>query len=64
MEFWPDWFYVHDLKKGKEIFVGGFLNPKDSLYKLCEMNQLDRNRQLLFLTLMSEIELGMNDSNT
>jgi hypothetical protein len=28
VEFWPDRFYVHDLKKGKSIVVGGFLDRR------------------------------------
>jgi hypothetical protein len=33
VEIWPDWFYVHDFKKGKLIVAGGILDPKDNLYK-------------------------------
>jgi hypothetical protein len=40
VEFWPDQFFVRDLKKGWSIF-GGFLDPKDSLYKFCDMTRPD-----------------------
>lgn len=33
MEFWSDWIYVCDLKKGKSIVIGGLLDLTDSLYK-------------------------------
>jgi hypothetical protein len=41
IKFWLDHFYVHDLKKGKLIIVGGILDPNDNLYKLCDTTQLD-----------------------
>jgi hypothetical protein len=39
--FWPDQFFVEDLKKVQSFFIGGFLYPKDSLYKFCDMNRPD-----------------------
>jgi hypothetical protein len=36
VEFWPDRFYVCDLKKGKSIVVDGILDPMDNLYKFCD----------------------------
>jgi hypothetical protein len=36
VEFWPDRFYVRDLKKGKLIVVDGILDPMDNLYKFCD----------------------------
>jgi hypothetical protein len=40
VEFFPDWFFVRDLKKGSVDFhIGGFLDPKDSLYKFCDMTR-------------------------
>ena len=37
VKFWSDWFFIHDLKKGQSIIIGGFLDSKDNLYKFCEM---------------------------
>jgi hypothetical protein len=36
VEFWPNQFYVCDLKKGKSIIVEGLLDRTDSLYKFCD----------------------------
>jgi len=41
VEFWPDQFFSRYLKKGESIFIGGFLDSKESLYKFCDTNQLD-----------------------
>jgi hypothetical protein len=41
VEFWPDQFYIHDLKKGNSIVVGGILNLMDSLYKFYDMTRLE-----------------------
>jgi hypothetical protein len=37
VEFWPDRFYVRDLKKGNLIVIEGILDPNDNLYKLYDM---------------------------
>jgi hypothetical protein len=39
VEFWPDRFYVWDLKKGKSIVIDGVLDPTDNLYKFCDSTQ-------------------------
>jgi hypothetical protein len=39
VEFWPDRFYVHDLKKGKSIVIGGILDPNENLYKFHDSTQ-------------------------
>jgi hypothetical protein len=36
VEFCPYQLFVQYLNKGQSIVVGGFLNLKDSLYKLCD----------------------------
>jgi hypothetical protein len=36
VEFWLDRFYVHDLKKGKSISIGGNLDSTNSLYMFCD----------------------------
>jgi hypothetical protein len=34
VEFWPDRFYVRDLKKGKSIVVGGILDLMDKFVQV------------------------------
>jgi hypothetical protein len=41
VEFWPDQFFVKDLKNGKSILSRGFLDSKDGLYKFCDSTQPD-----------------------
>jgi hypothetical protein len=46
VEFCPDQFYVRDLKKGQSIVLR-VSQPKDSLYKFCELNQPDNEPNTL-----------------
>jgi hypothetical protein len=46
-KLFPDWFYVHDLKKGQSIVTEGFLDLNDSLYKFYDMNRIDSEMNAL-----------------
>jgi hypothetical protein len=35
--FCSNQFFIRDLNKGQSVVVGGFLDPKDSLYKFHDM---------------------------
>jgi hypothetical protein len=37
VEFWPDRFFVKDLKNDRSIVTEGFLDSKDGLYKFCDL---------------------------
>jgi hypothetical protein len=37
VEFYPDRFFDKDFKNDKSIFVEGFLDLKDGLYKFCDL---------------------------
>jgi hypothetical protein len=48
VEFWLYRFFVRDLKKGRSIVIGEFLDPKDNLYKFFDMTQPDYEPDTLF----------------
>jgi hypothetical protein len=41
VEFWLNWFYVHDFKRGKLIVAKKIQDQMDSFYEFCYMTQPD-----------------------
>lgn len=41
VEFWPDHFFIKDRKNPRPIIAKGVLDPKDKLYKFCDLSRLE-----------------------
>lgn len=62
VEFWLDRLFIKDLNNDRFIIREGLLDPKDWLYKLCDLPWLEKQvRWPLFPRPLSKVKFGIND---